>query len=373
MGGISAIHLHTIHYLDPNMSATEDGAYITLSERRRTLLERYLQKRTGYTKKQLMKILADELSDIRDAGDFSLRTLNFDLKYLANCGAEIQKEKRKAKNRAGRVITEYYYRYANSKWTYRKQLLDHDAVQSIKVAATILKQIPGLKLHYDLIEFCESIENQSLHSSGERTYIQFDTRPYYDGNKHLIQLLDACKLGRVISFDYQSFKADKPKRVVLHPYLLKEYNNRWFLIGMTEESHIKKTYEISQYGLERIKGKIKNESLEYYYHPDFNPDEHFANIIGVSTRPDAVVTKVVLRFANGRANYVETNPIHPTQRRLREKDTPTHRVFKYELIPNQELEALILSFGPDVEVLMPDSLKSSTIDKIESSKNLYFK
>lgn len=354
------------------MSATEDGAYIPLSERRRILLEKYLQKRVGYTKKQLMKILADELSDVRDAGDFALRTLNFDLKYLTNCGAEIQKEKRKAKNRAGRGITEYYYRYANSKWTYRKQILDPDAIQSIKVAATILKQIPGLKLHNELIEFCESVENQELLPTGERTYIQFDTRPYYEGNKHLIQLLDACKLGSVISFDYQPFKADIPKRVILHPYLLKQYNNRWFLIGMTKEAHLKKNYEISQYGLERIKGKIKNESAEYYYPPYFNPDEHFANLVGVSTRPGAVVEMVILKFTQDRAKYVETNPLHLSQKHVKDKDTETHKVFKYELIPNQELEALILSFGADVEVLSPDSLKSSIVEKIKSNKDLYF-
>ncbi|MCX6198779.1 MAG: WYL domain-containing protein [Bacteroidetes bacterium] len=353
------------------MSATEDGAYITLSERRRTLLEKYLQKRVGYTKKQLMKILADELSDVRDAGDFSLRTLNFDLKYLANCGAEIQKEKRKAKNRTGRVITEYYYRYANSKWTFRKQLLDSDAVQSIKVAATILKQIPGLKLHHDLLEFCESVENQSLHSSSDRTYIQFDTRPYYDGNKHLIQILDACKLGSVISFDYQSFKADKAKRVVLHPYLLKEYNNRWFVIGMTEEAHIKETYEISQYGLERIKGKIKNEGLEHYYHPDFNPDEYFAHVIGVSAKPGATVENVVLRFAIDRAHYVETNRLHSTQHAIEGKATKTHKTFSYELIPNQELESLILSFGEDIEVLKPEKLREAITIKINLNKKIY--
>lgn len=353
------------------MSATEDGAYITLSERRRTLLEKYLQKRIGYTKKQLMKILADELSDIRDSGDFSLRTLNFDLKYLANCGAEIQKEKRKAKNRAGRVITEYYYRYANSKWTYRKQLLDTDAVQSIKVAATILKQIPGLKLHSDLIEFCESVENQNL-PSNERTYIQFDTRPYYDGNKNLIQVLDACKLSSVISFDYQSFKADKPKRIVVHPYLLKEYNNRWFLVGLTEEARVNKTYEISQFGLERIKGSIKNESLEHYYHQDFNPDEHFAHIIGVSSTPGSVVESVTLSFAIDRAKYIETNPLHPTQKHLKEKDTETNRVFSCELIPNQELESLILSFGEDIEVLQPQNLRESILKKLNRSKDLYF-
>lgn len=353
------------------MSATEDGAYITLSERRRTLLEKYLQKRVGYTKKQLMKILADELSDIRDAGDFSLRTLNFDLKYLANCGAEIQKEKRKAKNKVGRVVNEYYYRYANSKWTYHKQHLDPDAVQNIKVAATILKQIPGLKLHHDLLELYESVESENFHGLLERTYIQFDTRPSYEGNKHLIQILEACKLGSVISFDYQPFKADQSKRVVLHPYLLKEYNNRWFLVGMTEDARVKKTYEISLYGLERIKGKVKNEVLEHYYHPNFNPDEYFAHVIGVSRKSGATLEKVVLRFANARAHYIETNRLHSTQSQVAEKTSNTHTTFSYDLIINQELEALILSFGEDVEVLESKKLRQIIIEKVKRYKTIY--
>jgi predicted DNA-binding transcriptional regulator YafY len=243
-------------------------------------------------------------------------------------------------------------------------------MQNIKVAAEILKQIPGLQLHKDLVDVYEKLDSYSEPYIDKRTYIQFDTRPGYIGNKHLVEIIEACKTGSVISFDYKPFKSDEPKSVIVHPYLLKEYNNRWFLIGMTETSIEEKKYEISQFGLERIHGKIKNTGAEYYYHNNFNPDEYLANIIGVFIKAGEEVENIELRFKIDRARYVETNPLHQSQ--ILVNETKTHKTFFYQLIPNPELEALILSYGGDAEVLKPESLRNKIADKLKTARDLYF-
>lgn len=340
---------------------------MTLSERRLKFLNGLFRSGKSFTKKELEEKVSRHIAPYRNRDEINDNGLDISKRSIDGDIAKLRKE-----HKAPLVCVKRKYYYTNPKFTIEKPDIDSESLQNIKIAAAILKQIPGLELHEDLLEIFETLENQDIQTKNEVTYVQFDTRPGYDGNKHLVKALQACKIGSVISFDYQPFNADIPRRIILHPYLLKEYNNRWFLVGMTENSLSTNKYEISQFGLERIVGKIKNESISYYRHPKFNPDEYFTNIIGVSVPFDASVESVALRFKSDRAKYVETNKLHSTQELIKSKGSGTHKTFTYQLIPNQEFESLILSFGADVEVLKPDSLRKRIAKKVESSKNLYF-
>ena len=247
---------------------------------------------------------------------------------------------------------------------------DPDAVARIKLAVAILRQIPGLDLHEDLRRIYDKLEMR-LPDDDEKEFIQFDTRPDYAGAKYLAEILEAIKGDTVISFDYQSFKHEKPVRIIVHPYLLKEWNNRWFLVGLPENLKGKGVYEFHLYGLERIKSKIKPESaVEFYRHHKFDSATFYKNVIGVTIPKDEKVEKVVLRFSAARANYIETNPLHPSQKLL--KKTKTHKTFTYDLILNPELQSIILSFGMDIEVLRPAKLHEAIVRGIKNlSKSIY--
>lgn len=244
------------------------------------------------------------------------------------------------------------------------------SVEKIKLAAAILEQIPGLDLHEELNEVFEKLEMRIANQEEtKQPYIQFDTRPEYKGAKYLSEILEAIKGQIVIGFDYQPFKHDKPKQIVVHPYLLKEYNNRWFLIGLPELLRKQKQYVFHQYGLERIKSKIRVEKTEYYLHNTFDAAILYKDVIGVSSPQGRKAEKVVLRFAPDRAKYVNTNPWHHSQIPV----AGTENSFTFKLIPNMELESLILSFGGDVEVVEPKSLRKSISEKIKLSNSIYLR
>ncbi len=340
---------------------------MTLSERRLKYLHDLFASGKSFTKRELEEKVSRYIAPFRNREEINDNGLDISKRSIDGDIAKLRKE-----HKAPLVCINRKYYYTNPKFTFGKPDIDPDILQNIKIAATILKQIPGLKLHKDLLEVYEVIESQDVFSSNEKTYIQFDTRPAYNGSKYLIQALEACKSSSVISFDYQPFDADKPKRVILHPYLLKEYNNRWSLIGLAESEDGKKKKEISRYGLERIVGSIKNENTKFLSDPEFNPDEYLANIVGVSTDWSNQVENVILRFTSQRAKYIETNSLHPTQKHMQELDTRTHKTFGYQLIPNKELEALILSFGPDVEVIEPKTLRKMVQKKVKMTGDLYF-
>jgi predicted DNA-binding transcriptional regulator YafY len=134
---------------------------------------------------------------------------------------------------------------------------------------------------------------------------------------------------------------------VIHPYYLKEFNNRWFLFGWSD---LNKRIEIM--ALDRM---VKISVTSGIYHPDcFDPDTYFAHLIGV-TDPGTPVEKIQLCFAKDRAPYIITRRIHTSQVHAPCENGNVN--IELDLKVNRELLALILAYGDDVEVLAPESLR----------------
>ncbi|MCC7526181.1 MAG: hypothetical protein IT250_15230 [Chitinophagaceae bacterium] len=70
--------------------------------------------------------------------------------------------------------------------------------------------------------------------------------------------------------------------------------------------------------------------------------KYFFDLVAV-TRPEGVGSQeVVLKFSPEVAPYVITKPIHPGQQ---QKNAPTGLTVRIKIIPNFELEKLMLPFG----------------------------
>lgn len=241
-------------------------------------------------------------------------------------------------------------------------------IEKIKLASSLLKQIPGLDVHEELNYIFEDLQMKA-ETEEEEVTIQFDTRPNYEGAKYMVDILEAIRGKRVISFDYQPFKYDSAKLLTVHPYILKEFNNRWFLIGLQENMRQEQKYEFQQFALERIKSKIKAEGRIKHFQPnEFDPATLYKNVYGISRPYGGKVERIVLRFAPERAKYVTTNQLHPSQQKVKGEES----VFEFDLIPNNELETLILSYGADVEVLEPRGLRDKIATMITEAHKKYF-
>jgi len=316
-----------------NLKMPKTKAY---SERRKVLNELFRSR--YYTLEELI----DKVNE-RIGTNVSKKTIQDMIRYMRAEGAPIINEPNRG------------YIYEPKTYNIEETKIAAASVERIKLAATMLKQIPGLDIHEELNEVFEKLDMRIYDDENfEETFIQFDTRPGYVGAVYLADILEAIKGKTVISFDYQPFKYDTPMQMIIHPYLLKEYNNRWFLIGLPEHLRQKKQYEFYQYGLERIKSKIKPVSkIEHYIHHSFDPLTFCRDIIGVSTPRNAKNENVILRFSPDRAKYISTNPWHHSQTKIEGEEN----AFQFNLISNVELESIILSYGSDVEVLKPSSLR----------------
>ena len=335
-----------------------------LQGKRIKIMNELFRSMKGYTKNELIEIVGERIKDYRTqteklkAGQgITGSSIDKDLRFMREqLGAEIECV-------GGR------YKYSNPNFTTEGATLDPDEIANVKVAAALIKNIPGFELYNELKDIIRKLEMQAGIEDDDEQIIQFDTRLGYSGNKHITRLFEAITCKQVIRFLYKDFQEQDASEVMLHPYLLKEFNNRWSLIGVTEKSRKERTHLVSRYGLERIFGKIKPaEGIDYYKHYDFDPDTYLKDIIGVSLNAANTVENVVLKFSEKRAPYIETNPLHHSQK-LVEGTTTTYSL---KIIPNKELEALILYFGPDVEVLEPYELRVRIAGLILDASKMYF-
>lgn len=222
-------------------------------------------------------------------------------------------------------------------------LIDSD-IEQIQEAITILKQFKGLPHFKGLEQVIYKIEGQA-NTYGRQEFIHFERNEDVAGLKWLENLYNSILNQQVLEIEYQSFKAEISKKEVVHPYLLKEYRNRWFLLGYNENFEL-----ISNYALDRIIDiQIKNK--KFRENTDIDPDSYFCNIIGVSVPEDQEPIEIKFWASLEQAPYLVTKPIHHSQKILEENKDGS--IFQIYVIPNFELEQVFLGFGERVNILDP--------------------
>lgn len=195
--------------------------------------------------------------------------------------------------------------------------------------------------------------------------IQFEKLPPPRGIEFLSPLYQHITNKNVLKIYYTPFQ--EPTIVItVHPYLLKEYNHRWYLIGWNENARA-----IHNYPLDRIDKILVEEEKTFYFHLEFDPNSYYRDIIGVTLHRDKSVEDIELLFEKRRAQYVITKPVHDSQHLLGETEEGVR--IGLRLIPNQELEAWILGFGNDVSVIKPLSLADKIKERLKKSLEKYDK
>lgn len=184
------------------------------------------------------------------------------------------------------------------------------------------------------------------------------------GEIYLTSVIEAMRDSRIIKFTYKSFTDAAPHDVYLQPYFVKVFRQRWYVIGYTSAYNGIRTYSIDRF--ENI--EVTKESFEYP--SDFIPEEYFDGCFGImySNLP---CESVVLKVSSVQAGYFKTLPLHETQKTV--SDTETHTVFKYEMKITNDLIKEILSYGADVEVISPQSLRSKIERHLSAALQKYKK
>ena len=183
------------------------------------------------------------------------------------------------------------------------------------------------------------------------------------GRNFFATLFSAISNKQVLEISYKNFKHDIVQKYIVHPYYLKQFNGRWFLIGFSENIG-----KLSVFAFDRIIS-IENISKEYIPNTTYDFNEYFDDMIGI-TKPDgASLEKVQIWVSAQRWPYVETKPLHGSQRIIsKDKDGVTIQI---EVYINRELEQMILSFGDDFKVIEPNTLRDTICKHLDDGLKNY--
>jgi len=188
-----------------------------------------------------------------------------------------------------------------------------------------------------------------------RSVVSFDSNKLLEGFEYFTPLAEAIVHKQPLKIRYKPFDTEMLE-VKVHPYHLRQFNNRWFLFGLRQDTNY-----ISVFSLDRIR-EITNLCIEYQ-DSDIDFEEYFDDIVGVTVTRGKVET-ISLRINAQRYGYIKTKPLHHSQTELHALATDSHRVVSIKTKINAELITLLLSFGPDVEVLSPESLRETMRQRI---------
>ena len=297
----------------------------------------------------------DKYSDPLNPG-ISRRQVLVDIDFMesdAGWGAMIERVK------DGRRV---YYRYEDSEYTINNQPITDEEMAKLRETMLMLSRFKGLPQFEWMESLLTNLEDKfHLHGAAE-SVISMDGNAFATGIEHLSPLFNAILNKTPLLIDYETFDGTR-YHWEIHPYHIKQYNNRWFLIGLNNDEY----KNITNLSLDRIVSfeQVSTPFIENTIIEDF--DDYFYDIVGVSFPPDGKVEKVLLQFSKRRFPYIVSKPIHGSQKTI----SPTEGLISLDVIPNRELESIILSFGDDVEVLAPSSLRDAIATKIKNSSTKY--
>ena len=256
-----------------------------------------------------------------------------------------------------------YYRYEDTAYSINNMPLNEVEVNQLQSAMQILNQFTGMPQFGWVNEMLPKLQQGISTTDSQKQIISFDSNQYLKGIEYLSVLYNAISFKTVLDITYQDFKSEAPYHIVLHPYYLKQYNNRWFLFGMNDEN--KNTHwNLALDRIEQIEpapGKYKADKTNW--------EEYFDDVIGVTVPSDASIEDVVLHFSGETGKYIYNKPLHGSQKaKWLDKSL---LVVSMRLKINYELERLILSYADSVEVISPASLKHSISQRLELAIHKY--
>lgn len=256
-----------------------------------------------------------------------------------------------------------WYRYGEPDFSINKRPLNEDEASQLKEALLTLNRFKGMPQFAWVDELVARLESGFGLKQGAERIIEFEENPYLKGSERITTLFQAILGKQVLEASYQGFKQAKPTKLRFHPYYLKQYNNRWFVFGLNEELKSR-----TNMALDRIQ-VIAPAKGKYIPNTEVDFAEYFEDVVGVSVPAGQEPVKVELLIADDLLPYVRTKPIHGSQKIGKAQGGRTK--VELQVIPNYELEAVLLALGEGVEVKGPKALRDRVKERVKAMAARY--
>lgn len=267
-----------------------------------------------------------------------------------------------------------YYQYRDPGMSMFKHQLTDDEAALISNTVKLLSRFEGLP-RYDWVdetllrlrEFFQLDENIG-------GAVSFAQNPDLTGLQWFKPLFEAIERKYVVELDYHRFGKPTKKRI-LHPYQMKQWNYRWYVVGLEECQSprlplvvipIDRIDGVKVQGVQGVQGgqKFKEKPA------DLDLDDYFYDIVGVSKLPEGKLEKVRVKAYYPAAHYMSTKPVHASQRVVEEvqdvQGVQGFKIFEWEVIPNEELVQQLIVYADQLEVIVGDFVKRKLVERAKA-------
>ncbi len=225
---------------------------------------------------------------------------------------------------------------------------------------------PTFPYFLKLLEFSQNMELLTSYlkeGSNIAEIIEFEDYNSFKGVQFIRDIAFFIKNSSEIRLNYKRFDAKTEKEYSFQPYLLREYLNRWYVIGFLTD-----TQEIRTFGLDRIVSM--QESDQKFKKSKINDlVSLFRNVMGITAAREDIAEEIELVCNSFQGNLLKTLPLHSSQKVVSE--TPDKIVLSFRLVVNFELKQRLLMIATQAKVTKPQSLKMEIQKMLTEAQNFY--
>ena len=252
------------------------------------------------------------------------------------------------------------YEYTDPDYSLLSVSLRQEEIEAINEAVEVIKSIGGARISDNFNHAVEKVLSTTLEKSGESKdtlpVLQTMVPPVSRGFEYFDLFHRACREYIPTSFIYFSYKKRKYNHIILHPFLIKEFENRWYIIGYSEQHK-----GIRTFGLDRVSVPVLLKRK--FKHTNTDIIKNYLNdIYGAYPIPRAKKERITIHVSQLWTHYFQAYPLHASQDIVKENAGTSHITF--ELIATFDLAKYFLSQGSHVKIVKPQWF-------IEYSKNLH--
>lgn len=324
-------------------------------------IDKCLQNRSRkWTLEDLIDACSDALYEFEGKdSNISKRTVQLDI--------QLMRSDKLGYNAPIIVYQKKYYTYEDEDYTITQIPITGIDMDILKESVEMLSQFKDFSLFSELNGVIQKLEDKIHRESHSLApIIHMEKNEQLKGLHHLDTIYQAILKKIALKLDYQSFKSRNANEITLLAYILKEYNNRWFVVGRKPGEK-----KITTLALDRIE-KIDLDLTISYEIENFDADNYYKDTYGVTVLNDNGLIDIHLKVDRLNAPYVLTKPFHHSQEYI--DSYPDGGVLiTLRVHHNYEVERLILGFGNGIEVLKPRKLRSrirSTVKKMMAQYGL---
>lgn len=240
------------------------------------------------------------------------------------------------------------YEYTDPNYSLAGISMRPEDLEALNEAVDVIQAIGGSKISDKFNHAVEKLFSASLEKKQEekrKPILQTMTPPISRGFEYFDLFYSACNEKKPVSFIHFSYKKRKFNHIIIHPFLIKEFDNRWYIIGYSELHKNTRTF-----GLDRIseplllKRSFINTDIEHV-------QKYLHDVYGVFPIPKSKKETIEIQVSQLGTHYFQAYPLHQSQKITKNSDGSS--VITFEIIPSVELARYFLSQGRHVEILKP--------------------